>query len=134
MNQDYIAFDPTLSMNLNGREVQFLLNPLDEKYVEDPAIFADYSYIKAGMLPPEEFEIRHALKMMILNENMLSRFSPLKKIFYKKDFQDVKIAAKYWREVLLNLMNKSPQHKAAIKRIASTITGDGIERLKPFLK
>ncbi|EPL8924668.1 hypothetical protein NNE38_003207 [Acinetobacter baumannii] len=38
MNQDYIAFDPTLSMNLNGREVQFLLNPLDEKYVEDPAI------------------------------------------------------------------------------------------------
>ncbi|EXD22776.1 hypothetical protein J477_3808, partial [Acinetobacter baumannii 34001] len=57
-----------------------------------------------------------------------------KKIFYKKDFQDVKIAAKYWREVLLNLMNKSPQHKAAIKRIASTITGDGIERLKPFLK
>ncbi|MGH2028005.1 hypothetical protein ACRCKS_19160 [Acinetobacter baumannii] len=40
MNQDYIAFDPTLSMNLNGREVQFLLNPLDEKYVEDPAIFA----------------------------------------------------------------------------------------------
>ncbi|ENW55974.1 hypothetical protein F915_03687 [Acinetobacter baumannii NIPH 70] len=34
MNQDYIAFDPTLSMNLNGREVQFLLNPLDEKYVE----------------------------------------------------------------------------------------------------
>ncbi|WP_375586649.1 hypothetical protein [Acinetobacter baumannii] len=54
--------------------------------------------------------------------------------FYKKDFQDVKIAAKYWREVLLNLMNKSPQHKAAIKRIASTITGDGIERLKPFLK
>ncbi|WP_227566678.1 hypothetical protein [Acinetobacter baumannii] len=94
----------------------------------------DYSYIKAGMLPPEEFEIRHALKMMILNENMLSRFSPLKKIFYKKDFQDVKIAAKYWREVLLNLMNKSPQHKAAIKRIASTITGDGIERLKPFLK
>ncbi|EMU37154.1 hypothetical protein ABNIH20_18940, partial [Acinetobacter baumannii ABNIH20] len=49
--------------------------------------FADYSYIKAGMLPPEEFEIRHALKMMILNENMLSRFSPLKKSSIKKIFR-----------------------------------------------
>ncbi|MDC4411848.1 hypothetical protein NQ656_17550 [Acinetobacter baumannii] len=134
MNQDYIPFDPNLTMNLNGRNVQFLLNPLDEEYVEDPAIFVNYRYIKGGMLPPEEFEIRHALRKVSLYEKTISSFGLLSKIHHQKQFQEAQAEAKIWKEKLLNLMNKSPQHKAAIKRIASTLTGDGLERLKQFLK
>ncbi|AZN69856.1 MULTISPECIES: hypothetical protein [Acinetobacter calcoaceticus/baumannii complex] len=134
MNLDYIAFDPNLTMSLNGRNIQFLLNPLDEKYLEDPAIFTHYRYIKGGMLPPEEFEIRQALRKVIFYEKTISSFGLLNKIIHQEQYQEAQVEAKVWKEKLLNLMNKSPQHEAAIKRIVSTLTGDGLERLNILLK
>ena len=99
-----------------GKPVCFINDPLDEQYVAFPGNSAP-----EGMLPPEEFEVRRALAEMKIFTERFAEFGFLKKIFDKTTYQQAKQVAIEKQETLRRLVNSSPEHKAAIRRIVSAM-------------
>ncbi|MFL1616203.1 hypothetical protein GHT89_16525 [Acinetobacter baumannii] len=128
-----IGFDPGFTLALDGRQVRFINDPLDEVYIENP-MDLDLDMIDSRLLPKQEFELRHVLKMTFMQENYANSFGFFKKIAHKDEYEKASHYAETRKKELLQLVSKSPEHKAALKRIASTLNEEAKKRLEPFLE
>lgn len=108
-----------------------LLNdPLDETYLNPPGDFcAD------GELPEEEMEVRQALISMYVLTNRLMNFNLWKRLFRTREYSSYKSLATDAQQQLMQLVNSTPLHKAALRRIVSVMPEDngGREALRDYL-
>jgi hypothetical protein len=98
----YKPFDPNYTFRRDdGKPGRYLSHPLDETYIERPGDFT-----AAGAIPPEDFEVRNALMLTNLSSKNAKAFG------VKARSEAVANA-----QALIQLINRTPEHQAAFKRI-----------------
>ncbi len=110
-----IPFDPSLVAfrDEQGNEKRYMISALDEHYQEEPG-----DCIALGAIPPEEREVRDHLTVAILARHQVSGFE-----FW---WSQVIRPTERYRMVLSHfqslhdLCRRSPEHRAAICRIANS--------------
>lgn len=105
-------FNPDVYMlNENDEKIRFINHQLDEVYLVDEIP----SNVTGGMLPYQEFEVRKAMIIMLRGQHLEKPVGFLKQIVKKAN------AATQSQLDFQNLVNSSPEHKAALKRIISLL-------------
>ena len=109
-----------------------LLNdPLDETYLTPPE-----DWCADGDLPEEEIEVRQAFVSMHVLTNRLMNFSLRERLFRTRKYSSARNLATDAQRQLMELVNSTPLHKAALRRIVSAMPEDngGREALRDFLR
>lgn len=108
-------FDPALVAFVDGEgnEKRYMHSPLDEHYLEEPG-----DSIPMGAIPPEELEVRDYLTVAILARRQVSGVE-----FWWSQF--VRPTERYRQaqraqQSLHDVCRRSPQHRAAMCRIANS--------------
>ncbi|MTJ94023.1 MAG: hypothetical protein F8N36_14370 [Desulfovibrio sp.] len=113
-----------------GRACRYLTDPLAETYLAPPE-----NLVKDGMLPPQEFEVCAALlEMKLFTERAISYGTW--SFFRRSERRAAWEIARQKQNRLMELVNSSREHKAAIRRIVSAMPPDngGREVLRPYTK
>ncbi|HBJ6256008.1 hypothetical protein JVB16_21470 [Enterobacter hormaechei] len=110
---------------------KYLNDPLDERYLLEPE-----EYVEKGAIPDEELEVRKQLVALKLCEDRLRKCSFFWRLFNSEEYKGYLHIAKTVNDNLMQLVNRTPQHKAAIRRIVNSMpeSNGGREALKDFLK
>lgn len=113
----WTAFDNRIfALDAKGSPVRFITDPLAESYIDIPG-----RYVLPGMLPPEEFEVSAAfVELHHAIENALG-VGLVIRLFQPSRARALKVVAEAKQESFLQLVNRSPAHKAAIRRMATVI-------------
>lgn len=114
---EYPPFDNTVTMSDDaGNPVRFLTDPLQEHYIVPPGdLFED------GMLPPEDLEVRRATIAMKLCTERLACLGVWTRLFRRAEYQEAYDMAAEAQRRLRKLVNSTPAHKAAIRRIVNAM-------------
>ncbi|HFF8253862.1 hypothetical protein [Acinetobacter baumannii] len=108
-------FNPDVYMlNENGEKIKLINHPLDEVYLVDEIP----SNATGGILPYQEFEVRKAMIVMLSGQHLEKPAGFLNNLFKKTN------VATQSQLDFQKLVNSSPEHKAALKRIISTLPKD----------
>ncbi|HBY4457303.1 TPA: hypothetical protein MIU32_22270 [Klebsiella pneumoniae] len=110
---------------------KYLNNPLDERYLIEPG-----EYVEEGAIPHEELEVSKQLAALKLCEDRLRKCGFFWRLFNSEEYKGYLHIAKTVNDNLMRLVNRTPQHKAAIRRIVNSMpeNNGGRESLKDFLK
>lgn len=110
---------------------KYLNNPLDERYLIEPG-----EYVEEGAIPDEELEVRKQLAALKLCEERLRKCGFFWCLFNSEENKGYLHIAKTVNDNLMKLVNRTPQHKAAIRRIVNSMpeNNGGRESLKDFIK
>ncbi|WP_367144222.1 hypothetical protein [Pantoea stewartii] len=105
-------------------------HPLDETYLSPPGDFC-----AEGELPAEETEVRQALTAMYVLTNRLMNISSWHRLFRTRKYSSASRSATEAQRQLMALVNSTPLHKAALRRILSEMPEDngGREALRDYL-
>ncbi|WP_312544116.1 hypothetical protein [Pantoea eucalypti] len=108
-----------------------LNDPLDETYLSPPE-----DWCADGELPEEEIEVRQALVSMYVLTNRLINFSLLERLFRTRKDSSARSLATDAQQQLMELVDSTPLHKAALRRIVSAMPEDngGREVLRDYLR
>lgn len=110
---------------------KYLNDPLDERYLIEPG-----EYVEEGTIPDEELEVRKQLATLKLCEERLRKCGFFWRLFNSEEYRGYLHITKTVNDNLMALVNRTPQHKAAIRRIVNSMpeSNGGREALKDFLK
>lgn len=110
---------------------KYLNVPLDEHYLIEPG-----EMVEEGAIPDEELEVRKQLAALKFCEDRLRNCGLFGRLFNSKEYSRYNHITKTANDNLMALVNKTPQHKAAIRRIVNSMpeNNGGREFLKHFLK
>lgn len=112
-----MQFDRTKSIrNESGASIRFIESPTDEQYLNAPG-----NFIPEGMLPPEDLQVRVALVEMKLFTERLIAFGLVSRLLRTSRFKKAESVAREKQSALMDLVNSSPEHKAAIRRIVNSM-------------
>lgn len=114
-------FDPNVTFADGSRLIN---HPLDETYLSAPG-----DYFLEGMLPRAEQQVTAAMIEMAISSRKYAEFGFFRSLFHKSEYENAKCLAIEKQKNLRALVNSTPEHKAAFKRIL-TITD---KRLKTNL-
>jgi len=105
-------------------------HPLDETYLSPPGDFC-----AEGELPAEETEVRQALTAMYVLTNRLVNISLWDRLLGTRKYSSASRAETEAQRRLMVLVNSTPLHKAALRRIVSVMPEDngGREALRDYL-
>lgn len=107
--------------NAVGNPIRFLTDPLAEKYITPPG-----DWVSEGMLPHQEFEVRHALVEMKVATEQIASIGFFERLLKSSSYRQAYEMAQDKQRTLMLLVNSSPEHKAAIRRIVSEMpSGNG---------
>lgn len=110
-----MPFDPSqvAFVDDKGNEKRYMLSPLDERYLEEPG-----DSFTPGTIPPEEIEVRDYLTVSILARRQVSGFE----FWWSQFFRPTERyrQAQRAQQSLHDVCRRSPQHRAAICRIANS--------------
>lgn len=117
--------------NNSKRYSKYLQNILDETYLTPPD-----DIVTEGELPQEDFEVRNATIKIKFMADMVVSYGFLKRIFNAKDYKKCVISLVQAENELMELVNKTPIHQAAIRRIINNMPIDngGRDTLKKYIK
>ncbi|PWW11063.1 hypothetical protein [Pantoea sp. AG702] len=106
-------------------------HPLDETYLSPPG----ETYTE-GELPEEEIEVRNALTAMYVLTNRLMKIGLWNRLFRSRKYSSAGHSATEAQRRLMVLVNSTPIHKAALRRIVSVMPEDngGREALRDYLR
>jgi hypothetical protein len=106
-------------------------HPLDETYLSPPG----ETYTE-GELPEEETEVRNALTAMYVLTNRLMKIGLWNRLFRSRKYSSAGRSATEAQRRLMVLVNSTPIHKAALRRIVSVMPEDngGREALRDYLR
>lgn len=106
-------------------------DPLDETYLNLPG-----DYIAEGELPKEEIEVHKELVSMYVLTNRLMNFNLWERLFRTRKYCSASSLAINAQRQLMELVNSTPLHKAALRRIVSAMPEDngGREALRDYLR
>jgi hypothetical protein len=104
-------------------------HPLDETYLSPPGNFC-----AEGELPEEENEVRQALTAMYVLTNRLMNISLWDRLLKTRKYSSATRPATEAQRKLMALVNSTPLHKAALRRIVSVMPEDngGREALSDY--
>lgn len=110
---------------------KYLNDPLDEHYRLEPG-----EYVEEGAIPDEKLEVRKQLAALKLCEERLRKCGFFWRLFNSEEYKGYLHIAKTVNDNLMQLVNRTPQHKAAIRRIVNSMpeSNGGREALQDFLK
>ncbi|HDP7352175.1 hypothetical protein [Escherichia coli] len=110
---------------------KYLNDPLDENYLIEPG-----EMVEEGTIPEEELEVRKQLAALKFCEDRLRNCGFFWRLFHSKEYSRYHHITKTVNDNLMALVNKTPQHKAAIRRIVNSMpeNNGGREYLYHFLK
>jgi len=105
-------------------------HPLDETYLSPPGDFC-----AEGELPAEETEVRQALTAMYVLTNRLMSISLWDRLLRTRKYSSASRSAAEAQRQLMSLVNSTPLHKAALRRIVSVMPEDngGREAIRDYL-
>lgn len=111
-------FDPTRCMRDNdGREVRFVHDPLDRTYLENPS-----DLIPAGMLPPEDMEVREAATALALIKLEAGYMGVFARLFtHPSELREKRRRIADAEDRLRRVATRSPEHQAAVCRIVDAM-------------
>ncbi len=127
-----LPFDVQSHMNdAQGNPIRFITDPLAEHYIEPPG-----DWVPAGMLPPEEFQVRAALVEMKIFTDLLHDLGIFGRLFNSTEYKKRYKLANEKQNCLRQLVNSSREHKAALRRIVNAMPTDngGREALLLYTK
>lgn len=106
-------------------------HPLDETYLSPPG-----DTYTEGELPEEETEVRQALIAMYVLTNRLMNIGLWDRLFRTRKYSSASRSATDAQRQLMALVNSTPLHKAALRRIVSVMPEDngGREALMDYLR
>lgn len=106
-------------------------HPLDETYLSPPG-----DTYTEGELPEEETEVRHVLTAMHVLTNSLMNIGLWDRLLRTSKYSSAIRSATEAQRKLMTLVNSSPLHKAALRRIVSVMPEDkdGREALRDYLR
>lgn len=110
-----MPFDPSLVAFVDdeGNEKRYMNSPMDERYLEEPG-----DSFTLGTIPPEEIEVRDYLTVAILARRQVSGLE-----FWWSQFvrpTEHYRQAQRAQQSLHDVCRRSPQHRAAMCRIANS--------------
>ena len=114
-----------------GNPVRYLVDPLDEVYIEPPD-----AWVSEGMLPPQDFEVREALMELKLTTDRVHSFGFIARLTKSTAYRNAIQVARAKADALGELVNRSREHKAAIRRIVNSMpqNNGGREMLAAYIK
>lgn len=93
---------------------RFMNDPLDEEYLVSPGIVGSYA---DGEIPAEEIEVREAvIRFKVTGDQVLS-MNLFHRLFHYQRYSEVRASFNKSRLALVDVVNRSPFHKAAMRRI-----------------
>ncbi len=106
---------PDFYVNVTFADGSRLINhPLDEVYMVSPG-----DIVLDGMLPRSEHQVKAAMLELIYCKNRLAEFGFFRTLFDRAGYKNVQALALDKQRVLRELLNSTPEHKAAFRRIVS---------------
>ncbi|WP_223170117.1 hypothetical protein [Salmonella enterica] len=89
--------------------------------------------VEEGSIPDEELEVRKQLAALKLCEERLRKCGFFWRLFNSEEYKGYLHITKTVNDNLMNLVNRTPQHKAAIRRIVNSMpeNNGGREFLNP---
>ncbi|AQV34029.1 TPA: hypothetical protein REY24_005316 [Klebsiella pneumoniae] len=104
---------------------RFMNDPLDEEYLVSPGIVGSYA---DGEIPAEEIEVREAvIRFKVTGDQVLS-MNLFHRLFHYRRYSEVRASFNKSRLALVDMVNRSPFHKAAMRRIYSDLPEQSIAR------
>nr|WP_246863230.1 hypothetical protein [Klebsiella pneumoniae]UPG22106.1 hypothetical protein J9B67_000420 [Klebsiella pneumoniae]UPG22259.1 hypothetical protein J9B63_001065 [Klebsiella pneumoniae]UPG29130.1 hypothetical protein J9A74_000420 [Klebsiella pneumoniae]UPG29557.1 hypothetical protein J9A12_000420 [Klebsiella pneumoniae] len=104
---------------------RFMNDPLDEEYLVSPGIVGSYA---DGEIPAEEIEVREAvIRFKVTGDQVLS-MNLFHRLFHYRRYSEVRASFNKSRLALVDVVNRSPFHKAAMRRIYSDLPEQSIAR------
>ena len=128
----FSPFDNTKALSDDaGNPVLFLVDPLAEAYIEPPE-----AWVSEGMLPPQDLEVREALMELKLATGRVHTFGIVARMMKSPNYRQALQAAQSKADALGELVSRSREHKAAIRRIVNAMppNNGGREALSAFIK
>lgn len=104
-------FDPNVTFSDGTRLIN---HPLDEVYLRSPC-----GLVAAGMIPKSEFQVRAAMLELSYCTKNLAAFGFFSSLFQKAEYKGAVASVLDKQISLRNLVNRTAEHKAAIRRIVS---------------
>lgn len=98
---------------------KYMNSPLDETYSQIPG-----ELIEEGTIPEEEMEVRRCLAAVKVMLDKAACLGGITRLLKTKAYRDVISLLKFHEANLMEVVNKSPYHKAAIHRIVSAMPKD----------
>ncbi|EAM5005941.1 hypothetical protein EIM70_22650 [Salmonella enterica] len=110
---------------------RFLLTELDTQYLEIPG-----DWVEEGEIPEEEMEVRRYLAGFKMASDKVNSFGCLSRLFKSEEYRAYKEMFDIMSNKLLELVNKTPEHKAALHRIVNAMpeNNGGRQALEKYLK
>ena len=113
----FARFDPTATvLDGHGNAVRYIDTPLDHEYRVIPP-----NWVAEGMLPPEDFEMRRAVAEMKLATEHWLALSFWQCLLGSTEAKKARALALKKQHELRLLAQKSPAHKAALRRVRRNI-------------
>lgn len=103
-------------LNGDGEVVRYLVDPLAETYLVAPG-----QTVEPGMLPPEEWQVRAAFIEMREFTQRFAGMGLLARLRRRAEYERARALAIEKQDALFNLVNSTPAHKAAMRRIVTTL-------------
>ncbi|MEQ0006716.1 hypothetical protein ABLU95_10840 [Klebsiella sp. GG_Kp146] len=104
---------------------RFMNDPLDEEYLLSPGIAGSYT---DGEIPEEEIEVMAALIRFKYKGDQVLSLNLCYRLFRYQYYRKARISFDKSRLTLVDVVNRSPFHKAAMLRIYSDLPEQSIAR------
>ncbi|HHG7143497.1 hypothetical protein AAGQ22_18080 [Klebsiella pneumoniae] len=104
---------------------RFMNDPLDEKYLLSPSIEGFYA---EGEIPAEEIEVWDAVMRFKFTGDQALSMNLFHRLFHYQRYREVRASFNKSRLALVDVVNRSPFHKAAMRRIYSDLPEQSIAR------
>lgn len=110
---------------------RYLQTKLDTQYLETPG-----DCVAEGEIPEEEMEVRRYLAGFKMASDKVNSFGFLSRLFKSEEYRAYKEMFDIMSNKLLELVNRTPEHKAALHRIVNTMpeNNGGRQALEEYLK
>lgn len=95
---------------------KYINSLLDEEYKVNPGDF-----IEEGSLPKEEMEVRYCLMAVKVALDKVSQYGYFSHVLKTRNYRMATDLLKQYEENLMITVNKSPIHKAAVRRIVNAM-------------
>lgn len=128
---DLVPFDNRMTMVLEGVEVRFLTDTLQEHYLVKPI-----PTCLPGMLPPQEFEVAAAVELYRDTKAEIDGHTVVDLLLRHTEYLKLLAQLQQRRLQLLGVVSRSRVHKAAMRRIFNAMPEEDPVRdlLKEFIQ
>jgi hypothetical protein len=117
LNAEPPPFDNRITIEMDdGTFVRFITDPLAHAYIHEPN-----GLYRPGMLPPSELELRHAVNELKDALLYVSSFNAIGRTLLRGRYNFAQRRLQTIVDHIAHLVRSSHEHKAALRRIASTM-------------